>query len=154
MSAGQRSRGRRCKPGKNGGLTCQELLSLDDDEQDQPVNPTGKDLSQTETGFCAGNGDRPVFCPQPMVLTEWTPWANCSATCGRSERTRCWFSKHFTGVTYGREYSRGKYHCTVDLLFDWFELVCLQIKTKLSVVIQLSRNQSNRRSMVQWYFPL
>jgi hypothetical protein len=30
-----------------------------------------------------------------------------------------------------REYLRGKYHCTVDLLFDWFVLVCLQIKTKI-----------------------
>jgi hypothetical protein len=26
----------------------------------------------------------------------------------------------------------GKYHCTIDLLFDWFGLVCvLQIKTKI-----------------------
>jgi hypothetical protein len=28
------------------------------------------------------------------------------------------------GVTHdnsrGREYLRGKYHCTIDLLFDWF----------------------------------
>jgi hypothetical protein len=30
-----------------------------------------------------------------------------------------------------REYKRGKYHCTVDLLFDWFGIVCLQIKTKI-----------------------
>jgi len=29
-----------------------------------------------------------------------------------------------------REYYRGKYHCTVDLLFDWFELVCLANKNK------------------------
>jgi hypothetical protein len=26
---------------------------------------------------------------------------------------------------------KGKYHCTVDLLFDWFGLVFLQIKTKI-----------------------
>ena len=26
---------------------------------------------------------------------------------------------------------RGKYHCTVDLLFDWFGLSVLQIKTKI-----------------------
>ncbi len=26
-----------------------------------------------------------------------------------------------------REYYGGKYHCTVDLLFDWFGLVFLQI---------------------------
>ncbi len=24
----------------------------------------------------------------------------------------------------------GMYHCTIDLLFDWFELVCLANKTK------------------------
>jgi hypothetical protein len=25
----------------------------------------------------------------------------------------------------GREYLRGKYHCTVDLLFDWFGISCM-----------------------------
>jgi hypothetical protein len=25
---------------------------------------------------------------------------------------------------------RGKYHCTVDLLFDWFGLVCFETKNK------------------------
>ncbi len=25
---------------------------------------------------------------------------------------------------------RGKYHCTVDLLFDWFGLVCIANKNK------------------------
>ncbi len=49
-----------------------------------------------------------------------------------------------------REYLRGLYHCTIDLLFDLF---CNKNK-KLSVVIQLIPNQSNRRSTVQWYFPL
>jgi hypothetical protein len=45
---------------------------------------------------------------------------------------------------------KGKYHCTIDLLFDWFELVCFANKNKkLSVVIQLIPNQSNRRSTVQ-----
>ncbi len=29
-----------------------------------------------------------------------------------------------------REYYRGKYHCTVDLLFDWFGLVCYANKNK------------------------
>ncbi len=52
------------------------------------------------------------------------------------------------------ECQRGKYPCTVDLLFDWFGLVCFAKKQKLSIVIQLIPNQSNRRSMVQWYFPL
>jgi hypothetical protein len=48
----------------------------------------------------------------------------------------------------------GKYHCTVDLLFDWFVLVCFANNKKiLSAVIQLIPNQSNRRSTVQRYFP-
>jgi hypothetical protein len=29
-----------------------------------------------------------------------------------------------------REYQRGKYHCTFDLLFDWFGLVCFANKNK------------------------
>jgi hypothetical protein len=52
-----------------------------------------------------------------------------------------------------REYKRGKYHCTIDLLFDLFDLfglACFANKNKkLSVVIQLIPNQSNRRSNVQ-----
>jgi hypothetical protein len=31
---------------------------------------------------------------------------------------------------FTREYYRGKYHCTVDLLFDWFGLVCFTNKNK------------------------
>jgi hypothetical protein len=41
---------------------------------------------------------------------------------------------------------RGKYHCTIDLLFDGFGLVCFANKNKkLLVVIQLIPNWSNRR---------
>ena len=55
---------------------------------------------------------------------------------------------HFKGLI--RVHLRGKYHCTVELLFDLFGLVCLANKNKkLSVVIQLILNQSNRRAMVQ-----
>ncbi len=54
------------------------------------------------------------------------------------------------GWVRGREYYRGKCHCTIDLLFDWFGLICFANKNKkLSVVIQLIPNESNRRSMVQ-----
>jgi hypothetical protein len=28
-------------------------------------------------------------------------------------------------ISRSREYLRGKYHCTVDLLFDWFEISCM-----------------------------
>ncbi len=52
----------------------------------------------------------------------------------------------FTGTRRGkvgknslpREYWRGKYPCTVDLLFDWFGLVCFANKNKN---FQLSYNQ-------------
>jgi hypothetical protein len=67
-------------------------------------------------------------------------------TCGQ-------FNKHFTSVTYGpskvsctvhsnqapiqcyqnalaREHYTGKYHCTVDLLFDLFVLVCFTNKNE------------------------
>ncbi len=41
-----------------------------------------------------------------------------------------------------REYLRGKYHCTIDLLFDWFGLAYFANKNKkMSVVIQLIPNQ-------------
>ncbi len=30
-----------------------------------------------------------------------------------------------------KEYKRGKYHCTIDLLFDWFGLVCFANKNKI-----------------------
>ena len=50
---------------------------------------------------------------------------------------------------------KGKYHCMTDPLFDWLgfgqtsKSVCSFNSTK-----QLNPNQSNRRSAVQWYFPL
>ncbi len=53
-------------------------------------------------------------------------------------------------IHYCREYWRGKYHCTIELLFDWFWSVCFANKNKNCQI----PNQSNRRSTVQWYFPL
>ncbi len=35
-----------------------------------------------------------------------------------------------TQIVRYSEYLRGKYHCTVDLLFDWFGLVCFANKNK------------------------
>ncbi len=53
-------------------------------------------------------------------------------------------------LAYPGNTKRGKYHCTVDLLFDWFGLVCFANKNKnLSAVIHLIPNQSNWRPMVQ-----
>jgi hypothetical protein len=39
---------------------------------------------------------------------------------------------HWTDLDecFTREYYRGKYHCTGDLLFDWFKLVRFEIGNK------------------------
>ncbi len=48
-----------------------------------------------------------------------------------------------------REYKRGRYHCTVDLLFDWFGLVCFANKNKN---YQLSyRGFQTSQTGSQWY---
>ncbi len=49
----------------------------------------------------------------------------------------------------------GKYHCTIDLLFDWFGLACLANTNKNYQLSYswLIPNQSNRRWTVQWYLP-
>ena len=54
-----------------------------------------------------------------------------------------------------REHSRkGKYHCTAYLLFILFEFICFAHVELVSVVLVWSiPNQSNRRSVIQWYFP-
>ena len=33
-------------------------------------------------------------------------------------------------IVFGQGIIRGKYHCTIDLLFDWFGLVCFANKNK------------------------
>jgi hypothetical protein len=48
-----------------------------------------------------------------------------------------------------REYLRGKYHCTIDLLFDWFGISCMTTRQFLFLLAkQTNPKQSNRRSMV------
>ncbi len=51
----------------------------------------------------------PLHCSGPGVIKLFT-----------SEINQCSF----------REYLGGKYHCTVDLLFDWFGFVCFANKNK------------------------
>jgi hypothetical protein len=49
-----------------------------------------------------------------------------------------------------RKYYRGKDHCTIDLLFDWFGISCMTKDNFLFLFAkQTDPNQSNRRSMVQ-----
>jgi len=44
---------------------------------------------------------------------------------------------------------RGKYHCTIDLLFDWFGLVCFANKNK-NCCLSYSGFQ-NSQTGGQWY---
>ncbi len=60
----------------------------------------------------------------------------------------CVFSNSSKWISLFREYLRGKCHCTIELLFDWFGLVCFANKNKkMSVDIQLIPNQTGG----QWY---
>ena len=45
-------------------------------------------------------------------------------------------------------YQKGKYHCTIDLLFDWFEFYQTNKSSKAA-----KSKQKNRRLAIQWYFP-
>jgi hypothetical protein len=44
---------------------------------------------------------------------------------------------------------KGKYHCAVDLLFDWFGISCMLTDNFYLFAKQANPNQLNRRSMVQ-----
>jgi hypothetical protein len=45
---------------------------------------------------------------------------------------------------------RGKYHCTIDLLFDWFGINCMTTDNFCFYFLKQSNlKQSNSRSMVQ-----
>ncbi len=52
-------------------------------------------------------------------------------------------------ICLSREYYRGKYHCTIDLLFDWFGLVCF---TNENINCQLSYSWfQTSQTGGQWY---
>ena len=44
-----------------------------------------------EDGGVVDDGGDPV----PCVVSEWSPWGNCSVTCGRGKRTRNRIIKEF-----------------------------------------------------------
>ncbi len=52
-------------------------------------------------------------------------------------------------LRWAREYLRGKYHCTIDLLFDWFILVCFANKDK-NCQLLYSRFQTSQTGGL-WY---
>ena len=49
---------------------------------------------------------------------------------------------------------KGKYHRTADLLFDSFGFSCFVVLKLSDLLVRTNPNQWNRRSAVQWYFPL
>ncbi len=54
----------------------------------------------------------------------------------------------FLAICFSGEYERGKYHCTIDLLFDWFGISCMTIENFCylqSRLIQTSQTGG------QWY---
>ena len=50
---------------------------------------------------------------------------------------------------------KGKYQCMADFLFDSFGFSCFVVfKRSTDLLVWPNPNQSNKRSAVQWYFPL
>jgi hypothetical protein len=63
-------------------------------------------------------------------------------------KTKCAVSLRFdvAGNTKG-----GKYHCTIDLLFDWFGISCMTTDNlKKKKKKKNNQSQSNRRSTIQY----
>jgi hypothetical protein len=52
-------------------------------------------------------------------------------------------------ATVTMEYKRGKYHCTVDLLFDWFGISCMT--TDNFCFYLQNRLIQNSQTGGQWY---
>ncbi len=68
----------------------------------------------------------PAYWPVPLAQAQGN---SCVSGHCKNDSAACQtHNKHSHGVV--REYWRGKYHCTVDLLFDWFGLVCFANKNK------------------------
>jgi hypothetical protein len=59
------------------------------------------------------------------------------------------FTKDINQFVRSREYLRGKYHCTIDLLFDWFGLTCFANKNK-NCHLSYSCFETSQTG-VQWY---
>jgi len=65
-----------------------------------------------------------------------------------------WNNRRYGRPSLDQSLFRGKYHCTVDLLFDRFGMSCMTTDNFCFYLQKrLNPNQSNRRSTVQWYFP-
>jgi hypothetical protein len=62
-----------------------------------------------------------------------------------------------------REYYRGKYHCTIDLLFDWFGMNCMTtdifvfyLQNRIIQTSQIGGQQYKDTSLfsIPWYYQL
>ncbi len=94
-----------------------------------------------QLGWCDRDRIFYIFVVPPKVAKAST--VTCHHTCCR------WHYCTNQGMLKGEV----SLYCWPPVWLVWICLFCTQ-KQKFSVVIQLIPNQSNRRSMVQWYFPL
>jgi hypothetical protein len=62
---------------------------------------------------------QPLPCFRPPSLFPSVLFRQTSSG-RRQPQPRPNFIKLFMAVPFAREYQKGKYHCTLDLLFDWF----------------------------------
>ena len=98
-----------------------------------------------------------------MLFSECTLWSSWIQTCETGDQTysdtspgsQCSLIKSKLDPENTHLLRKGKYHCTADLLFDrlGFGQTSKSVYSFNSTK-QLNPNQSNRRSAVQWYFPL
>ncbi len=54
-----------------------------------------------------------TLCRVSSCWVSWHPFIDLACL-------PVWLTQPTCPVCTGREYLRGKYHCTIDLLFDWF----------------------------------
>ncbi len=71
-----------------------------------------------------------------MTMAQNTTSKSDRGPSGQEQFTCCHFLSHGASTggwtrTLDQGILKEKYHCTVDLLFDWFELVCFANKTKI-----------------------
>ncbi len=76
-----------------------------------------------------------------LLVSRWRPTWSRSSEHWKRPRINRWVKPGITKM--------GKYHCTVDLLFDWFGLVCLANKNK-NCQLSISWFQTSQTGG-QWY---